>query len=80
MAFPIAYSTALSFDSSVLPFVMAVAYGASASFLMPYGYQTNLMVYSAGGYDMKTFFKSGSIVSIVYSILVIGLIPLFFPF
>ena len=80
LAFPIAYSTALSFDSSVLPFVMAVAYGASASFLMPYGYQTNLMVYSAGGYDMKTFFKSGSIVSIVYSILVIGLIPLFFPF
>ena len=80
LAFPIAYSTALSFDSSVLPFVMAVAYGASASFLMPYGYQTNLMVYSAGGYDMKTFFKSGSIVSVVYSILVIGLIPLFFPF
>ena len=80
LAFPIAYSTALSFDSSVLPFVMAVAYGASASFLMPYGYQTNLMVYSAGGYDMKTFFKSGSVVSVVYSILVIGLIPLFFPF
>ncbi|MFA7571123.1 MAG: SLC13 family permease [Sulfurimonadaceae bacterium] len=80
LAFPIAYSTALSFDSSVLPFVMAVAYGASASFLMPYGYQTNLMVYSAGGYDMKTFFKSGIVVSVVYSILVIGLIPLFFPF
>ena len=80
LAFPIAYSTGLSFDSSVLPFVMAVAYGASASFLMPYGYQTNLMVYSAGGYDMKTFFKSGSVVSVVYSILVIGLIPLFFPF
>ncbi len=50
------------------------------SFLMPYGYQTNLMVYSAGGYDMKTFFKSGIVISIVYSILVIGLIPLFFPF
>lgn len=80
LAFPIAYSTALSFDSSMLPFVMAVAYGASASFLMPYGYQTNLMVYTAGGYDMKTFFKSGSIVSLVYSSLVIGLIPLFFPF
>jgi len=80
LAFPIAYSTALSFDSSVLPFVMAVAYGASASFLLPYGYQTNLMVYSAGGYDMKTFFKSGILVSVVYSLLVLLLIPLFFPF
>ncbi len=80
LSFPIAYSTAIAFDSSILPFVMAVAYGASASFLMPFGYQTNLMVYSVGGYDMKTFLKSGIIVSIVYSILVITLIPLIFPF
>lgn len=80
LSFPIAYSTAIAFDSSILPFVMAVAYGASASFLMPFGYQTNLMVYSVGGYDMKTFLKSGIIVSIVYSVLVILLIPLIFPF
>jgi di/tricarboxylate transporter len=80
LSFPIAYSTAIAFDSSLMPFVMAVAYGASASFLMPFGYQTNLMVYSVGGYDMKTFLKSGIIVSIVYSILVITLIPLIFPF
>ncbi|WP_419770622.1 MAG: SLC13 family permease [Candidatus Marinarcus sp.] len=80
LSFPIAYSTALAFDSSLLPFIMAVVYGASASFLMPYGYQTNLMVYSIGGYDMKVFLKSGAIVSVVYSLLVIGLVPLFFPF
>ncbi|MGB5920509.1 SLC13 family permease [Arcobacter sp.] len=80
LSFPIAYSTAIAFDSSILPFVMAVAYGASASFIMPYGYQTNLMVYSAGKYDMKTFLKSGTIVSIVYSILVLVLVPIFFPF
>ena len=80
LTFPIAYSTALSFDSNILPFVMAVAYGASASFLLPYGYQTNLMVYSAGEYNMKAFFKSGIAVSIVYSLLIIFLIPIFFPF
>lgn len=80
LAFPIAYSTALSFDCSITPFIMAVAYGASASFILPYGYQTNLMVYSFGGYDMKTFMKSGVIISFIYSILVIVLIPLFFPF
>lgn len=77
LAFPIAYSTALSFDCSITPFIMAVAYGASASFILPYGYQTNLMVYSIGGYDMKTFMKSGVIISFIYSILVIVLIPLF---
>lgn len=80
LIFPIAYSTAISFDCSIIPFVMAVAYGASASFLMPYVYQTNLMVYTAGGYDMKTFFKSGIVVSAVYSFLVIVLVPIFFPF
>lgn len=80
LGFPIAYSTAIAFDSNILPFVMAVAYGASASFIMPYGYQTNLMVYSVGKYDMKTFLKSGTIVSIVYSTLVLVLVPIFFPF
>lgn len=80
LAFPIAYSTALAFDSSLTPFVMAVAYGASASFMMPYGYQTNLMVFSAGGYSMKTFLKSGAVVSVFYSVLVILLVPLVFPF
>ncbi|WP_428025008.1 SLC13 family permease [Arcobacter sp.] len=80
LSFPIAYSTAITFDSSILPFVMAVAYGASASFIFPYGYQTNLMVYSVGKYNIKTFFKSGIVVSIVYSALVLVLIPIFFPF
>jgi len=80
LAFPIAYSTALSLDVSYLPFVMAVAYGASASFLTPYGYQTNLMVASVGGYNFKTFLKSGAVISIVHGLVVILLIPIFFKF
>lgn len=80
LVFPIAYSTALSFDCSITPFIMAVAYGASASFILPYGYQTNLMVYSIGGYDVKTFMKSGAVISCIYSTLVIILLPYFFPF
>lgn len=80
LSFPIGYSTAIALDVSVLPFVMAVAYGASASFMTPYGYQTNLMVASVGGYSFKTFIKSGFFVSLVYSLLAIILIPIFFPF
>jgi di/tricarboxylate transporter len=80
LAFPIAYSTALSLDVSYLPFVMAVAYGASASFLTPYGYQTNLMVASIGGYNFKTFIKSGALVSLVHGCIVLTLIPIFFKF
>ena len=80
LAFPIAYSTALSLDVSYLPFVMAVAYGASASFLTPYGYQTNLMVASVGGYSFKTFLKSGALVSLMHGLVVVVLIPMFFEF
>jgi di/tricarboxylate transporter len=80
LSFPIAYATAVSLDVNILPFVFAVAFGASASFMMPYGYQTNLMVSSLGGYKIKDFIKVGWIVSLVYSLTVIIFVPLFFGF
>lgn len=80
LAFPIAWSMAQAFGADPLPFVMAVAYGASACFLMPYGYQTHLMVYSPGRYRMRDFFKTGLPVSLTYSAGVLTLTPLVFPF
>ncbi|MDD2782530.1 SLC13 family permease, partial [Sulfuricurvum sp.] len=80
LVFPIALATAESMGVSPWPFIMAVAYGASASFLSPFGYQTNLMVFSVGGYSLKDFFKIGVPVSIVYSAVAIIMIPLVFPF
>jgi di/tricarboxylate transporter len=80
IVFPIAYATALALDASIYPFVFAVAYGASASFLIPYGYQTNLMVSSVGGYKTTDFIKTGAILSIVYSLVVIIFVPIFFKF
>ncbi len=80
LAFPIAYSLALGFDVSPLPYIMAVAFGASASFISPYGYQTNLMVYSAGNYQFKDYIAMGLPLSIVYSATALILIPLIFPF
>lgn len=80
LAFPIALSTARAFGVDPMPFVMVVAYGASAGFLMPFGYQTHLMVYSPGRYRIRDFFKAGLPVSMVYSACVLILVPLFFPF
>ncbi|TFH84878.1 SLC13 family permease [Billgrantia azerbaijanica] len=80
LAFPVAWSTAQAFGVDPLPFVMAVAYGASACFLIPYGYQTHLMVYSPGRYCMRDFLRVGLPVSLTYSAGVLALTPLIFPF
>jgi len=80
LMFPIAYATAQSHGVEVMPFVMAVAYGASASFITPYSYQTNLMVYSAGRYQFSDYVKYGIPMSIIYSIIVIIMLPIVFPF
>ena len=63
-----------------MPFIMAVACGASACFLIPYGYQTHLMVYSAGRYQVKDFLKAGWLVSLVYSVGVLVFTPIIFRF
>ena len=79
LAFPIALGTARAFGVDPMPFVMVVAYGASAGFLIPFGYQTHLMVYSAGRYRMRDFLRAGLPVSLTYSALVLLLVPLVFP-
>lgn len=80
LAFPIALSTAKAFGVDPMPFIMVVAYGASACFLMPFGYQTHLMVYSPGRYRVRDFLRAGLPVTVVYSVGVLLLVPLFFPF
>ncbi len=80
LMFPIAYSIALGFGVDILPFVMTVAFAASGSFISPYGYQTNLMVYNAGQYRLMDFIKIGLPVSLVYAVIVLTTVPIFFPF
>lgn len=80
LAFPIALSTARAFDADPTPFVMIVAYAASAAFLIPSGYQTHLMVYSPGRYRTLDFIRAGIPVSIVYALVAVALTPVFFPF
>nr|WP_086939999.1 SLC13 family permease [Thaumasiovibrio occultus] len=78
LMFPIAYGMAISLDSNVHSFILAVAFGASASFISPYGYQTNLMVYSAGNYTLSDFIKIGLPTSLLYGSIVISAIVYFY--
>ncbi len=80
LMFPIAYATSQSLEVSYMPFVLAIAFGASASFLTPIGYQTNLMVFSVGKYRFTDFFKIGLGLSLLYGVVVLWLLPYFFPF
>nr|WP_256260956.1 SLC13 family permease [Shewanella sp. NIFS-20-20] len=80
LAFPIAYAIALSYGVDTRPFILAVVFGASASFISPYGYQTNMMVQSAGNYRFSDFLRLGLPLSVLYSVLVLLLVPAWFPF
>ncbi len=80
LSFPLAYAAATGLGVDPVPFVLAVAYGASASFLSPYGYQTNLMVSSVGQYRFTDFTRIGIPVSLAYMATVLISIPIFFPF
>lgn len=62
------------------PFVVAVMFGASATFATPIGYQTNTMVYSAGGYRFTDFLRIGAPMNVIVGIVAVSAIPFFWPF
>jgi di/tricarboxylate transporter len=76
---PVAVAVAGGLGVELMPFVMAVAFGASASFINPFGYQTNLIAFNSGDYSIKHFIYCGLPVSIVYSIAVLSMIFVVYP-
>jgi di/tricarboxylate transporter len=78
--FPIAMSAAESNGVNVAPFAVAVMIAASASFITPIGYQTNLMVYGPGGYRFIDYVKLGLPLSILIAAIALWIIPNVWPF
>ncbi len=62
---PIAIGIAQNLGVSVEPFILAVLFGANMSFATPYGYQTNLLILSAGGYKFADFLRVGIPLTII---------------
>jgi di/tricarboxylate transporter len=76
---PIAMQTALSLHVDPKPFVVAAMFGSTLAFSTPIGYQTNLLVYNAGGYKFSDFCRIGIPLTLLLWMLCTFLIPLIWP-
>jgi di/tricarboxylate transporter len=66
IAFPLAYAISQNLHLDGNPFFLTIAYAASAAFLTPISYQTNLIIFGPGGYKFKDFFEIGMPVNFIY--------------
>lgn len=76
LMFPIAMGAAEKTGTNVLLMCYNLMLAASASFMTPFGYQTNLMVYGPGKYKTKDFLKFGTPLQIVLWIYTTSLLTL----
>jgi len=79
LMFPIAMAAAAQSGAHFMPFVIAVMIAASAGFVTPIGYQTNLMIYGPGGYRFGDFVRFGLPMNVFVGITALIVIPAAWP-
>lgn len=77
---PIVISLAAAMQISEKPFLIAVMFACSLTFMTPVSYPTNTMVYAPGNYKYTDFLKIGTPLNIIIWLAASFIIPLFFPF
>ncbi len=77
---PIAVQSAVAYGVSPLPMLFAVTFGASLCFMSPFSTPPNALVMPAGQYTFMDYVKVGAPLQLLLGILMIFVIPLFFPF
>ncbi len=80
LLFPFCIEMAKLYEVSPRPFIVALMLAASASFMTPIGYQTNMMIYGPGGYRFFDFFKVGAPLNLILWFIAVLLIPVFWSF
>jgi len=80
LMFPIAMAVAQDGGVNFMPYVICVMVGASAGFITPIGYQTNLMVYGPGGYRWMDYIRFGTPLSVLVGIATVLIVPRVWPF
>lgn len=74
---PLAVETAVQLHADPRPCLIGVAFGASACFAPPIGYQTNTLVYGAGGYRFADFVRLGLPINVLHWALASIFVPYF---
>ena len=77
---PIAVQSAVAYGVSPLPMLFAVTFGASLCFMSPFSTPPNALVMPAGQYTFMDYVKVGAPLQLALGLLMIFVIPLFFPF
>ncbi len=77
---PVVMAVTTQIGVDARPYIFAVCFAASASFITPVGYQTNLMVYGPGGYKFSDYMKVGLPLSLTLLIIAVLFIPMIWPF
>ena len=80
LMFSVATATGEYLGVSPMPFVVTVMFAASASFLTPLGYQTNLMVMGPGGYRTTDYLRLGLPLTLIVATICVLLVPRFWGF